>query len=157
MSEWSGWSGYPLDCYDYQSTCGAKKGTFHQKWQVSNQNMIHSIISRKNSIQRIIQYQFFSGLFISKNSKIDSKFLIHSFNQKTRVSATTIQTSQSVGIMARAASVTIWVFFRKCVIWGRKWARTHFLHSVTEQYLFCCLDIFFTKQSSTDTIRSDHG
>ena len=26
MSEWMGeWSGYPLDCYDYQSTCGANK------------------------------------------------------------------------------------------------------------------------------------
>ena len=27
MSEWTGldWTGYPLDCYDYQSTCGAKK------------------------------------------------------------------------------------------------------------------------------------
>ena len=29
MSEWTGldWTGYPLDCYDYQSTCGAKKTT----------------------------------------------------------------------------------------------------------------------------------
>ena len=24
MSEWVEWSGYPLDCYDYWSTCGAK-------------------------------------------------------------------------------------------------------------------------------------
>ena len=22
------WTGYPLDCYDYQSTCGAKKNLF---------------------------------------------------------------------------------------------------------------------------------
>ena len=28
MGEWMGeWSGYPLDCYDYQSTYGAKKET----------------------------------------------------------------------------------------------------------------------------------
>ena len=24
LTGWSGWSGYPLDCYDYKSTCGAK-------------------------------------------------------------------------------------------------------------------------------------
>ena len=24
-----GWSGYPLDCYDYLSTCGAKNGANH--------------------------------------------------------------------------------------------------------------------------------
>ena len=23
---WSGWTGYPLDCYDYQSTFGANNG-----------------------------------------------------------------------------------------------------------------------------------
>ena len=31
MSDWmgDGWmDGYPLDCYDYQSTCGAKKNVF---------------------------------------------------------------------------------------------------------------------------------
>ena len=22
------WTGYPLDCYDYKSTCGAKNGNF---------------------------------------------------------------------------------------------------------------------------------
>ena len=25
LSGWMEWSGYPLDCSDYQSTCGAKK------------------------------------------------------------------------------------------------------------------------------------
>ena len=30
--DWTGVDGYPLDCYDYQSTCGAKNGPppFHQ-------------------------------------------------------------------------------------------------------------------------------
>ena len=44
MGEWSGveWSGYPLDCYDYQSTCGAnkkkivntKKDEEREKWEI---------------------------------------------------------------------------------------------------------------------------
>ena len=62
-----------------------KKRTFHQKWQISIQNMIHSFIS--NLIQRIIQYNFFQEYLIQKkysiiffpgkfNSKIDSKILI---------------------------------------------------------------------------------
>ena len=39
--EWSGveWmDGYPLDCYDYQSTCGAKKGVPGLQFQAWSQN-----------------------------------------------------------------------------------------------------------------------
>ena len=28
VSGWMEWSGYPLDCYDYQSTCGAKNAIY---------------------------------------------------------------------------------------------------------------------------------
>ena len=61
-----------------------KKGTYYQKLKISIYHMIHSFISQCNSIQKIIQYHFFSGKFNSKkysfpgkfNSKIDSKILI---------------------------------------------------------------------------------
>ena len=43
-----------------------KKETYHQKWQISIQNMIQSFILRWNSIQRIIQYVFFQEYSIQK-------------------------------------------------------------------------------------------
>ena len=43
-------------------------------------NMNHSFISLSNSIQRIIQYNFFSGIFNSKNHSIT--FFTRKFNSK---------------------------------------------------------------------------
>ena len=48
LTGWNGWTGYPLDCYDYKSTCRAKKGSRLQREAGSEPDFV---IIMKNNLQ----------------------------------------------------------------------------------------------------------
>ena len=51
---WMEWSGYPLDCYDYQSTCGAKKADkrdSREKKETAYEETVKNISLLKRAIE----------------------------------------------------------------------------------------------------------
>ena len=61
MSEWSGveWSGYPLDCYDYQGTCGAIN-EYNDKtyYDDNNDDTNNDFNNNKRSFRTLTGWQF---------------------------------------------------------------------------------------------------